>query len=234
MTTRADNIISDQLAKQLDGERTNLLTQPNHETLVLIDDPNHHNIYDVQAKSNFSGQWLFTDPASDPHSIIYSQIWQQNPEPKPEPPTTPYFDLIPTNDLPELPQPSVPASTDHEKWLIGGMAALSMFALGMKLTANSTHHVMDQSWQQNTSPLAKPRAIVTEYSVAENPTAAEPRSVTQAEEPTHLPSNPTIISHTSNDTIPANTTPTDHDDVAHTIINTSVETHENPLLNLIL
>lgn len=174
--TYIENVIEKQLAHAMNDGQAVLLAYSEQGGEVLMIDETGQSIYDAAAAADETGAWIFLSNAINSDSMYGD--WQQNPSV--------------SHDMPDDVALGVPEKSEQmsltTKWLLGGLATLGAFALGTVMSGGGEQHHDEVSTVQRTS-IPKPKALVKQFSAAENPINPDERApVVQAEDPQTTPS----------------------------------------------
>lgn len=138
-------------------------------------------IYDAASEADETGVWVFLGNAINQGSIYGD--WQQNPSVE--------------HNMPDEVALGVPSKSEQistgMKWLLGGLTMAGLFALGASAAGGGGDdgHENTPSEPSPNTYIPKPRALVQQFSVAENPTNPEERAaVVQAEVPAEANTQP--------------------------------------------
>lgn len=191
MATYTENVIKKQLASGLTEEQAVLAAYAEQGGDVLMIDAMGLSIYDAADEADETGVWVFLGNAINQGSIYGD--WQQNPSV--------------SHEMPDDVALGVPSKAEQigtgMKWLIGSLSVASLLALGASVgggsgggdnetpdfaESNAAPAAANAPTASAASPIPEPRALVQQFSAAENPHNPEQRaSVVQAE----LPPEPT-------------------------------------------
>lgn len=179
MTTSANNIIKKQITHSMTQEQAVLAAYAEQDGDILMIDATGLSIYDAASEADETGVWVFLGNAINQGSIYGD--WQQNPSVE--------------HNMPDDIALGVADKSEWmgtgAKWLLGGLTAVGLLALGGAMGGGGGSSHQDDYHTQASNNIPKPRALVQQFSVAENPTNPEERAaVVQAEVPAETNTQP--------------------------------------------